>query len=281
MRLMSFRDQSVSSYGIARKTGVVDLRHRYPASATLRDFLAADLVGDAAQHQEAPVDRTWEELRFEPVITNPDKIVCVGLNYRDHIAETKRTITDKPVLFARFTGSQSGHEEPLVRPKVSVQFDYEGELAVVIGKPGRHIPENAALNHVAGYSCYNDGSIRDWQRHTTQFLPGKTFASTGAFGPWLVTADEIPDPTTLTLETRLNGQVVQRATTDLLIHSIPRLINYISTILPLLSGDVIVTGTPGGVGDRRDPQLWMKPGDTVAVEITAIGTLTNTIENEH
>jgi len=160
---------------------------------------------------------------------------------------------------------------------VSDDFDYEGELALVIGKGGRHIPADRALDHIAGYSCYNEGSIRDWQRHTSQFLAGKTFAESGSFGPWLVTTDEIPDPSKLTLQTRLNGKVVQDTTTDLLITAIPELIAYISTICPLVPGDVIVTGTPGGVGAKRTPPLWMRPGDTVDVEISGIGTLRNTV----
>ena len=157
----------------------------------------------------------------------------------------------------------------MIKPKVSDQLDYEGEMAVIIGKGGRYIQAADALKHVAGYSCYNEGSVRDWQRHTSQFLAGKTFAGTGGFGPWMVTADEIPDPSKLTLETRLNGEVVQHTTTDLLINDVPALIEYISTILPLTPGDVIVTGTCGGVGARRNPPLWMKAGDVCEVEIPA------------
>jgi 2-keto-4-pentenoate hydratase/2-oxohepta-3-ene-1,7-dioic acid hydratase in catechol pathway len=167
-----------------------------------------------------------------------------------------------------------------VKPVVSDEFDYEGELAVVIGKGGRHIPAESALAHVAGYSCYNEGSIRDWQRHTSQFLAGKTFADSGSFGPWIVTTDEIPDPSKLALQTRLNGTVVQNTTTDLLITPVPELIAYISTICPLAPGDVIVTGTPGGVGAKRTPPLWMRAGDTVEVEISGIGILRNTVVAE-
>jgi 2-keto-4-pentenoate hydratase/2-oxohepta-3-ene-1,7-dioic acid hydratase in catechol pathway len=211
------------------------------------------------------------------VIPDPDKIICIGLNYRDHVAETGRSITEKPALFARFAGSQVGHLQPLVKPAVSDEFDYEGELAVVIGKRGRHIPAEHALQHVGGYACYNEGSVRDWQRHTSQFLSGKSFAGTGAFGPWLVTADQIPDPSCLTLETRLNGEVVQHTTTDLMITPIAEQIAYISTMLPLLPGDVIVSGTPGGVGFKRSPQLFMRPGDVAEVEISGIGVLRNPV----
>jgi 2-keto-4-pentenoate hydratase/2-oxohepta-3-ene-1,7-dioic acid hydratase in catechol pathway len=218
-----------------------------------------------------------EGLELAPVIPDPDKIICVGLNYRDHVAESGKAVTEKPALFARFAGSQVGHLQPLVKPAISDEFDYEGELAVVMGKGGRHIPAERALEHVAGYSCYNDGSVRDWQRHTSQYLAGKTFAGTGAFGPWLVTADEIPDPSRLTLETRLNGEIVQHTTTDLMITPIPEQIAYISTILPLLPGDVIVSGTPGGVGVKRRPPLFMRPGDVAEVEISGVGVLRNPV----
>jgi 2-keto-4-pentenoate hydratase/2-oxohepta-3-ene-1,7-dioic acid hydratase in catechol pathway len=170
--------------------------------------------------------------------------------------------------------------QPIVKPLESDHFDYEGELALVIGKGGRRITEERALAAVAGYACYNEGSIRDWQRHTSQFVAGKTFARTGSFGPWLVTADEIPDPSKLSLQTRLNGEVVQKSTTDLLITGIPGLIKYCSTIMTLEPGDVIVTGTPRGVGAKRSPPLWMKDGDIVEVEISSIGVLRNLVMAE-
>lgn len=168
----------------------------------------------------------------------------------------------------------------MIKPSASDEFDYEGELAVVIGLGGRHIPASQALRHVAGYACYNEGSVRDWQRHTSQYLAGKTFAGTGGFGPWLVIADEIPDPSALALETRVNGQVVQHTTTDMLITGVPSLIAYISAIRPLLPGDVIVSGTPGGIGAKRTPPLWLKSGDTVEVEISGIGVLQNSVISE-
>jgi 2-keto-4-pentenoate hydratase/2-oxohepta-3-ene-1,7-dioic acid hydratase in catechol pathway len=196
------------------------------------------------------------------------------------VQETGRTVTEHPTFFARFPDSQVGQGQPLLKPIESDDFDYEGELAVIIGKGGRRIAKENALAAIAGYSCYNEGSIRDWQRHTSQFIAGKTFFQTGSFGPWLVTADEIPDPASLTLETRLNGAVVQRSTTDLLITDIPALISYCSTIFPLSPGDVIVTGTPGGVGAKRKPPLWMKDGDIVEVEISGIGTLSNPVVAE-
>jgi 2-keto-4-pentenoate hydratase/2-oxohepta-3-ene-1,7-dioic acid hydratase in catechol pathway len=283
MKLLSFVADGRASYGAVKDDGVVDFDARLAAEgcATLRQLLEANRLADAARIvATARPDHALDSIAFAPVIPDPEKIICVGLNYRDHVAETGRTVTEKPALFARFACSQVGHMQPLVKPKVSDHFDYEGELALVIGKAGRHIQADRALDHVAGYACYNEGSIRDWQRHTSQFLSGKTFADSGSFGPWLVTADEIPDPSKLRLQTRLNGTVVQNTTTDLLITAVPELIAYISTICPLLPGDVIVTGTPGGVGAKRTPPLWMRPGDTVEVEISGIGVLRNSVVAE-
>lgn len=283
MRLVSFVVDGRSSWGAVVDGGVVDLGRRFAGEGlvTLRGFLEkGDMAAARAVVAAATADHALDAVELAPVVPDPDKIVCVGMNYRDHVAETGRSVTEKPSLFARYAGSQVGHGAAMIRPKVSDQFDFEGELAVVIGKACRHVSEEDALSVVAGYACYNDGSVRDWQRHTTQFLPGKTFAGTGAFGPWMVTADEIPDPSTLTLETRLNGEVVQHTTTDLMIATIPQVIAYMSTVLPLLPGDVIVSGTPGGVGAKRTPPLWMKAGDVVEVEISKIGILANPIADE-
>ncbi|WP_316165838.1 MULTISPECIES: fumarylacetoacetate hydrolase family protein [unclassified Bradyrhizobium] len=277
MKLVSFVIDGRPGYGAVKGDGVVDLGRRLP-SKSLRALIEADALRDAAAllTSEQP-DYPLDAITFAPVIPDPGKIICVGLNYRDHVAETGRTVTEKPALFARFPTSQVGHLQPVIRPGVSDHFDYEGELALVIGKAGRHVRREDALTHIAGYSCYNEGSIRDWQRHTSQFLSGKSFDRSGAFGPWLVTADEIPDPSKLTLQTRLNGETVQRTTTDLLITDVPDLIVYCSTIMTLLPGDVIVTGTPGGVGFKRTPPLFMKPGDTVEVDISGIGVLRNPV----
>jgi len=278
MRLLTFRRADGSlACGALVPGGVADITRRLGV-ASLRALLATGRVDEARRLDTA--DLPLEGLRFAPVIPDPDKIICVGLNYRDHVAETGRTVTENPALFARFAGSQVGHGEAMIRPRVSDRFDYEGELAVVIGTGGRHIAAADALKHVAGYACYNEGSVRDWQLHTSQYLAGKTFAGTGAFGPWLATADEVPDPSTLTLETRVNGQVVQHTTTDLMITPVPQLIEYISTVLPLLPGDVIVSGTPGGVGAKRTTPLWLKPGDVTEVEISGIGILRNPVEAE-
>ena len=203
------------------------------------------------------------------------RIFCIGVNYRSHVTETHREVEPQPSVFIRTQASVVAHGAGMVRPSSSNNFDYEGELTVVIGRRGRLISQADAMSHVAGYTCFNDGSIRDYQKHST--TSGKNFEASGACGPWIVTADELPDPTTLTLVTRLNGEEVQRSTTDLLIHSIPRIIEYISTITTLEPGDIIATGTPAGVGSRRTPPLWMKPGDTIEVEISSIGKLTNPI----
>jgi 2-keto-4-pentenoate hydratase/2-oxohepta-3-ene-1,7-dioic acid hydratase in catechol pathway len=282
MKLVSFISDGRAGYGVVKDGAVIDLGRRLGGRwPTLRSLLAGDALAEARRAaRDAAPDFPLEGLELAPVIPDPDKIVCVGLNYRAHVEETGRTVTEKPALFARFAGSQVGHLQPLVKPKVSDEFDYEGELAVVIGKSGRHISAERVLEHVAGYSCYNEGSVRDWQRHTSQYLAGKTFAGTGGFGPWLVTTDEISDPSRLTLETRLNGQVVQHTTTDLMITPVPELIAYISTILPLLSGDVIVSGTCGGVGWKRNPPLFMRPGDVAEVEISGIGVLRNPVVAE-
>jgi len=278
MKLCSFSIDGKASYGIVTATGIVDLRRHF-AEPTLRDFIAGG-TDRAKAVENAACDHALRDVRFAPVIPNPDKVICVGLNYHDHVRETGRTVTPNPVLFARFAGSQAGHDQALVKPRESDEFDYEGELAVIIGRGGRRIAAASALDHVAGYACYNDGSVRDWQRHTTQFMPGKTFAATGGFGPWMVTSDEIDDPSTLTLTTRLNGQVVQKTTMGQMITDVPALIAYCSTILPLVPGDVIVSGTPGGVGAKRTPPLWMRDGDVAEVEISRIGVLRNPVVAE-
>jgi 2-keto-4-pentenoate hydratase/2-oxohepta-3-ene-1,7-dioic acid hydratase in catechol pathway len=284
MKLVSYVRNKEPSWGIVSDdgAGVVDCAgkfgRKYP---DLKALIAGRGLAEAKKCAKGrKPDAKLAALKLLPPIGNPDKILCVGLNYKTHIAETGRSDSPYPTWFTRFANTQVGHGAALVRPKVSDKFDYEGELALVIGKRGRHIAKEKALQHVAAYSCYNDGSVRDWQRHTTQFTPGKNFVGTGGFGPWLVTADEIPDPATMRLVTRLNGQVMQDATTDLLVFDIPTLINYASTFTELVPGDVIVTGTPGGVGFARNPQVFMKAGDTVEVEISKIGTLVNTIADE-
>lgn len=279
MKLCSFRANNQATYGVLSGSGLIDLGRRLPENS-LREFIAAGDLSRAEAFSGEAADFSFDEVKHDPVIPNPDKIICVGLNYHEHIQETGHEETPNPVLFPRYAGSQIGHQQPLIKPPESNKFDYEGELAVIIGKECRRVSEQDALSVVAGYACYNDGSIRDWQKHTHQFLPGKTFYGTGGFGPWMVTADEIPDPSKLHLQTRLNGEIMQDSTTDLMIASVPRLISYCSTILPLLPGDVIVSGTPGGVGARRRPPVFMKHDDICEIEISGIGILSNKVQDE-
>jgi 2-keto-4-pentenoate hydratase/2-oxohepta-3-ene-1,7-dioic acid hydratase in catechol pathway len=243
-------------------------------------LLTGNALVEASQATRAIATIAASEVLWRPVIPNPDKILCVGLNFLEHIREVGKKVEDYPLIFLRLTSTQVGHLQPIIRPKASDNLDYEGELAVIIGKSGRHISKEDALHHVAGYSIYNDASVRDWQRHTAQYTPGKNFPSTGGFGPWMVTADEIADPTQLHLTTRLNGDVVQDSGLDDLRFSISEIISYMSIFTELVPGDVIITGTPKGVGAARKPPLWMKPGDTVEVEISSIGTLRNPIVQE-
>ena len=280
MKLATFRSSTGPSYGIVNSDGIVDLGRRvggrYP---DLKALIVAGAFGEARKFSGEKPDYALSELTWLPVIPNPGKILCVGLNYQDHVVETGRDNTEQPAFFIRVAESQVGHRQPLLRPKESTHLDFEAEIAVIIGKTGRRISQSDAWSYIAGYSCYNDGSVRDWQRHTVQWTAGKNFAQTGAFGPWMVTADEIPPNTRLTLSCRLNGERMQHATTDHMIFKIPKIIEYCSTWTPLAPGDVLVTGTPGGVGSRRTPPIWMKAGDRVEVEIDKVGVLENTIED--
>lgn len=282
MRLASFLRGDVPSFGVVVDNGVVDLLQAFNGEyADLKSLIAANGLSRVTSLMKSsptvtPIDKT----SFLPVIPNPEKIVCVGLNYGDHVRETGKTVTESPALFLRLNQSQVAHEKAIIRPAESQRLDYEGEIAVIIGKAGRRISEADAWSHIAGYSCYNDGTLRDWQVATSQWTPGKNFFRTGGFGPWMVTSDEIEPDQRMTLITRLNGQEMQRATTDLMIHSIPRQIAYISAFIPLEPGDVIVTGTPGGVGNKRTPPVFMKPGDVVEIEVDAVGVLRNYIADE-
>jgi 2-keto-4-pentenoate hydratase/2-oxohepta-3-ene-1,7-dioic acid hydratase in catechol pathway len=279
MRLATFKTAAQgATYGAVTGKGIVDLR-RYVGNqfADLKALIEANAFDQARKYLSEEPDYQLSDVIWLPVIPNPEKIVCVGLNYEEHRVETGRDKTENPALFLRVAESQVGHRQPIVRPRESTNLDYEAEIAVIIGKAGRRISEKDSWQHVAGYSCYNDGSVRDWQRHTIQWTAGKNFARTGAFGPWMVTADEIPPNTVMTLSCRLNGERMQHATTEQMIFKIPRLIAYISTFTTLLPGDVIVTGTPGGVGARRTPPVWMKPGDKVEIEIDKVGILENSI----
>lgn len=281
MKLVTFAVAGKTTWGAVVDGGVVDLGAKLAAYPDVRSLIAGGAIEKAKTAAAgAKADFPLDTITFLPPLTNPDKIICVGLNYDEHVRETKREKTEDPALFVRFANSQTGHLQPILIPPESDKLDYEGEIALVIGKAGRRISEDKAYEHVAGYACYNDGSIRDLQWATTQWTTGKNFPSTGAFGPWLVTADELPADTKLTLVTRLNGEEMQRATTDMMVHSIPRLIAFISRFTELVPGDVIVTGTPGGVGARKTPPLYMKDGDVCEIEIEGVGVLRNPIKLE-
>lgn len=282
MKFVSFTHAGLPTYGVVQGDRYVqppaDFLRRFP------DLLAVLQAGAESELQQATVARGTSvdpaAVKTLPVLSNPGKLICVGLNYKSHVAETKRPDSEYPSLFLRFNDTLAADGDVVLRPAFSERFDWEGELALVIGKGGRHIPKARAFEHIAGYACFNDVSVRDWQRHTHQFTPGKNFPGTAPFGPYLVTRDDVPDVTALTLETRLNGQVMQHAGIADLIFDIPVLVEYISRFTPLSPGDVIATGTPGGVGDRREPPLYMKDGDVVEVEITGLGVLRNRIGTE-
>jgi 2-keto-4-pentenoate hydratase/2-oxohepta-3-ene-1,7-dioic acid hydratase in catechol pathway len=281
MKLASFATDGRCSFGIVEGDSIRDIgRLVSTGNVCVRDALASGTLESLSKRTDEAPSVMAAQIKWLPVIPNPEKILCIGLNYDSHRKETGRAEVQYPTVFLRLANSQVGHGGKLWRPKISDQLDFEGELAVVISRRGRHIPENEAYAFVAGYACYNDATVRDWQRHTHQFTPGKNFPRTGAFGPYLVTTDEIPDVTTLDLTTRLNGRPVQQASLKELIFPIPQLISYCSTFTCLEPGDVICTGTPGGVGFKRTPPLFMKPGDTLEVEITNLGTLCNGVEDE-
>lgn len=273
MRLASFRHDGQDRVGQLVDDVVVELQ-----TPGITDLIRAGL-GEVPPHPGAQ-RYAQDEIEWLPVIPRPGKILCIGLNYDSHREESSRPTMNHPTVFPRYADSQVGHLSPLVIPHESTRFDYEGELAVIIGRGGRRIPEGQALDHVAGYACYNDGSVRDWQKHTSQFMPGKTFPGTGGFGPYLVTPDEVGALDNLKLSTRVNGEVRQAATLNDLIFGVPELIAYISAFTPLAPGDVIVTGTPSGVGLHRTPQVFLEAGDVVEVEIDVIGTLTNPVVTE-
>jgi 2-keto-4-pentenoate hydratase/2-oxohepta-3-ene-1,7-dioic acid hydratase in catechol pathway len=283
MKLMSYVTPQRASFGVVQGDRVIDLGLRLgTACPDLKSAISQGLLPQiAALVDNAPADFRLDEVVALPVIPNPARIVCAGLNYVAHRAEgNHKTEAAAPTLFLRLPESQVGHGRPLVCPRESDQFDYEAEVAVIIGKAGRRIDKANALSHVAGISAYNEGSVRDWQLLMGQWTPGKNFPATGAFGPWMVTSDELPPDRVLGLVCRLNGQEMQRTTTELMMFSIPELIAFVSTFTTLEPGDVLVTGTPGGVGLRRNPQVWMKHGDIVEVELEGVGVLRNPVIKE-
>jgi 2-keto-4-pentenoate hydratase/2-oxohepta-3-ene-1,7-dioic acid hydratase in catechol pathway len=282
MKLVSYVHAGQEGWGAVINDRIVPLAAR-TGCADLAAFLGSN---DFARGEEfvrgAQPELSLSDVRLLPVIPRSEKIVCAVRNYMDHHQEVlaagmHRELSEEPPIFLRVWRSQVAHGEPIVRPRVSESLDWEGELAVIIGKPGRDIPEDRAYEHVAGYSIYNDASVREWQFHAKQIASGKNFEGTGAFGPWMVTADEIKPGEPLKLVTRLNGEVMQDSHTGHMIFSTARLIAYASTIFTLVPGDVIATGTPAGVGWSRKPPRYMKPGDVCEIEIERIGTLRNPV----
>ena len=277
MKLLSFVNPRTGdkTWGHIEGNKVYDLGKRLSAYyPDLKSAIAGNALGELAQMKKGEPDFELNEIRFLPVIENPGKIFCVGMNYMEKRKEFEQTI-DAPTLFIRFPDSLCAHGEALYKPESSNEFDYEGELAVVIGKRADNVKREEALQHVAGYSCFMDGSVRDMQY--TWFTSGKNWRKTGAFGPWLVTSDEITDPQDLEIGTWLNGNRVQNDSTQSMVNTVSKLIEYISRFSPLEAGDVIITGSPGGVGKKRTPPLFMKVGDIIEVEIGKIGRLVNLV----
>lgn len=276
MRFVSYKENTNDSWGVLEGDTIHDLSNIAPS------LKIAIATGQLPASMEMLCDAT-KTISLNSVsllcpIPDPARILCVGQNYAAHRDEMGGDKTSYPLIFTRYPSSLVGHETNLIKPRESEQYDYEGELALIIGKPGRHIEKNDAFQHIAGYSCLMDGSARDYQVHTTQYIPGKNFDQSGSFGPWMLPADNIPEPNSgLYLRTRLNDMQVQETTTDLMIFDIPTVIAYLSSFTTLEPGDVIATGTPGGVGYKRQPQLFMKPGDRIEVEVEGIATLSNTI----
>ena len=285
MRVGVFRDAAGRGMAIVDANGVHRGLHDTDAGSPggIETLIGTDTAGRAAVAAKLAAGGEIDPGAVEgrPPLPRPGKFVCVGLNYADHTAESGLEQPNYPTLFARFSTTLVGHGAPVVRPKVSDRFDYEGELVAIIGRGGRHIPRDTALDHVFGWSIFNDVSVRDYQFKSPQWTMGKNFDATGAFGPLVVTADELPPGGRgLTLETRLNGAVVQHASTDDLIFDVASLIAIISEGITLEPGDLIVTGTPSGVGAARKPPLWMKPGDLCEVEIEGLGILANRVVDE-
>ena len=281
MKFVSFLQNNQAKFGISDGKNITDLTGKINGSNTLKELISDKAIQKAKEYaKKNPGNISIEKIEYLPVIPNPGKIICVGLNYSEHVKETGRTVEQNPVIFLRVPESQTAHKQPIQRPKVSTSLDYECEMAVIMGEGGKHIKTEDALKHIVGYSCYNECTVREWQQHTRQFGMGKNFEKTGSFGPYMVLAENIPDYTKLKIQTRLNGKVMQDAKLSQLIFDIPTLISYVSKAVPWRAGDVLVTGTPGGVGFKRKPPIFMKEGDQVEVEISEIGILSNIIKDE-
>jgi 2-keto-4-pentenoate hydratase/2-oxohepta-3-ene-1,7-dioic acid hydratase in catechol pathway len=289
MRLFSYQDQDKQQHvGLLRGVDSPDFIDLAASDASLPKSLlgilettgAMDRVAQLVSDGKAVIGQI-KDVTFLPVIDRPNKIVCLGLNYADHAAEGGHATPEYPSFFMRGASSLVGHNQPMIRPKVSEKFDYEAELAFVIGKKAKHLTADNALDCVAGYAAFNDGSLRDYQRKTSQWTIGKNFDATGAFGPWLVTPDELPKGASgLRIQSRLNGQIMQDANTKLFLCDVVHTLVLLSEVMTLEPGDVVITGTPGGVGHARKPPVWMKAGDLIEIEIEGVGLLSNRIADE-
>jgi 2-keto-4-pentenoate hydratase/2-oxohepta-3-ene-1,7-dioic acid hydratase in catechol pathway len=287
MRLATYEVNGRVSYGAVTGSGVVDLGRKLKAP-TLLDLIRAQAIGAAGAGEvraaaTAKADHALNDITLLPPLPGAEKIICVGINYADRNAEYKdnRQASKYPNLFVRFPGSFVGHDQPLVRPKVSDKLDYEGEIVLVIGREGRNVPRERALDLVAGFTLANEGTIRDWVRHgTLNVTQGKNFDRSGSMGPWIATADEVDPRKPLHLTTRVNGTVRQDDTTERLIWDFPELIRYITMFTTLKPGDLILTGTPTGSGSHADPPVWLKPGDVLEIAVPEIGVLRNTVVDE-
>ena len=282
MNFISFLNNNEERFGILFNNKVTDLTGQINNIKSLKELIQFNCLEEGRSYaKNNPGDIDIDSIKLLPVIPNPSKIICVGLNYHEHVKETEKTIADNPVTFQRFNDSQVAHMENMIIPKASDNLDFEGEMALIMKDSESHLSEDDALKYIAGYSCYNDGSVRDWQRHTkSTFGMGKNFKKTGSFGPHMVLAQDIDDYKQLTIKTYLNGEVMQSASLSQLIFDLPFLISYVSKALPWRAGDVLVTGTPGGVGFKRNPPIYLKEGDKVDITISEIGTLSNTLQNE-
>ncbi|MDE0702256.1 MAG: fumarylacetoacetate hydrolase family protein [Rhodospirillaceae bacterium] len=284
MKLLSFHADGQDRWGAVDDAGAIDLGARLGRYPDLLSLLRAEALAEAAQAARGAVaDFALEEILFLPPVPNPEKNLCIGVNYanrNDEYADNS-DLPKYPNVFMRTPGSLTGHRQPILRPPESEQFDYEGEIAIVIGKPGRRISQDRAEEHIAGLTCLNEGSVRDWMRHGRfNITQGKNFERSGAAGPWMVTADEFDGYDDLRVTTQVNGEVRQDDTTANMIFGFRYLIAYVSAFTALKPGDVISTGTPTGAGIRFDPPKWLVPGDTVEVEVTGVGTLSNRVADD-
>lgn len=277
MKLASYTSNDVPGWGIVTTEGIAPMSAKW---TTIGEGLSAgiDMLAAALTQQAQRIPA--EAVILNAPVTPSTKILCVGINYGLHIAEMKREVPANPSVFIRFADSFVGHGQPIVCPAASERFDFEAELAIVIGRTCRHTTPEKALDYVGGYTCLGDNSVRDFQKHAAQVTPGKNWEKSGSIGPWIVTADEIPDPQQLTVKSRLNGTEMQNGQTSDMLFSVARLVSYLSTFTTLRPGDVIATGTPDGVGAGRIPPVWMRAGDLLEIEISGIGVLSNPVIHE-